>query len=258
MPGPRISIITAVFNARETIGDALDSVRSQSYPDVEYIVINGASDDGTSELLTARREQINVYVNEPDSGIYDALNKGIALATGDVIGFLHADDLFADPKVLELVAREFADESVDAVYGDLVYVSKDEPDKQIRYWRAGDYSPDRLRRGWMPPHPTLYLRRSVYERMGAFDTSFHIAADYDCMLRVLDSGKINCRYIPEVLVRMRMGGKSNRSFVNIMHKSFEDYRALKKNHMGGLYALFCKNMSKLPQFFLREGPRQQE
>lgn len=252
-----ITIITAVYNARETIEGALDSVRSQSYPDIEYIVVNGDSNDGTSELLESKREQIDTYLNESDKGIYDALNKGLALATGDVIGFLHADDLFAGPQVLDMVAKAFADERVDAVYGDLVYVRKTEPGKVIRYWRAGDYSLDKLRRGWMPPHPTLYLRRSVYQRLGGFDTSFHIAADYDCMLRVLSSKGIGCRYIPEVLVRMRVGGKSNRSFANIIRKSFEDYRALKKNHMGGLYALFSKNLSKLPQFFLREGDRQQ-
>jgi glycosyltransferase len=192
-----------------------------------------------------------VFVSEADQGIYDALNKGIALATGDVIGFLHADDLFADDAALAKVAEAFVDSSVDAVYGDLVYVSKSEPDKVIRYWKAGDYSLSKLKRGWMPPHPTLYVRRSVYERLGAFDTSLHIAADYDCMLRFLGPGKINCHYIPEVLVRMRLGGKSNRSLANIVQKSVEDYKALKQNKIGGAGALLWKNLSKLPQFFRR-------
>jgi len=247
----KISVITAVFNARETIDDTLDSVLGQCYPDVEFIIVNGDSNDGTTELLEAQKGHFDIYLNEPDNGIYDALNKGIAHATGDIVGFLHADDLFAANDVLARIAAGFSDPSVDAVYGDLTYVSKSEPGRVIRYWKAGNDSPDRLKRGWMPPHPTFYVRRSVYEKMGVFDTSFHIAADYDCMLRFLGVGKINCHYIPEVLVKMRVGGKSNRSLANILRKSAEDYRALKRNQIGGAGALLWKNMGKLPQFFRR-------
>ncbi|MCF7821237.1 MAG: glycosyltransferase [Mariprofundaceae bacterium] len=247
----KISVITAVYNARDTIGDAIDSVLGQSHPDVELIVIDGASTDGTCELLESYRDRLACFVSEPDRGIYDALNKGIAHASGEIVGFLHADDLFADEHALSKVAEQFSDASVDAVYGDLVYVNKAEPDRVIRYWKAGEFSSGKLKSGWMPPHPTLYVRRSIYEQLGSFDTSYHIAADYDFMLRVLGSEQFKCSYIPEVLVKMRVGGASNRSLKNILRKSYEDYKALKRNHVGGFFALIWKNLSKLPQFFNR-------
>jgi len=245
----KISVITAVYNAKETVREAIESVLSQDYADVELVVIDGASSDGTTELLESYREHIDIFISEPDHGIYDALNKGIKHATGDVVGFLHADDLFADETVLSKVAAAFASGDVDAVYGDLEYVSKDAPDKVIRYWQSGDFSRHRLKHGWMPPHPTFYVRRSVYQEHGGFDTSFRIAADYDCMLRFLGQARVKVAYIPAVLINMRLGGASNRSLGNIMRKMGEDYRALKQNGVGGLWALAWKNLSKLPQFF---------
>jgi len=247
----KISVITAVYNARETIADAIESVLAQDYADVELVVIDGASTDGTTELLETFRDRIDVFVSEPDQGIYDALNKGIQHATGDVVGFLHADDLFADDAALSRVATAFSVGSVDAAYGDLEYVSKAAPDHVVRYWHSGAYYVDKLKQGWMPPHPTFYVRRSIYEQHGSFDTSFHIAADYDCILRFLGRAKVKCRYIPHVMVKMRLGGESNRSVGNIIRKSKEDYRALKHNGVGGIRALVWKNISKLPQFFKR-------
>jgi glycosyltransferase len=244
----KVSIITAVFNRRDTIEDALDAVSRQDYAGIEHIVVDGASQDGTVEVLERRRSGIAVLVSERDDGIYDALNKGIGLATGDVIGFLHADDLFADVRVVSRVAAAFADPSVEAVYGDLDYVSRIDAQRVIRRWRAGTYSPRRLAWGWMPPHPTFYVRRSVYERLGGFDTRHRIAADYDCILRFLGRGGIVPAYIPEVLVKMRLGGESNRSVGNILRKSLEDYRALRVNGVGGVGALAWKNLSKLGQF----------
>jgi len=250
---PSISVITAVYNARGTIGETIASVLAQTYRNVEFIIVDGGSSDGTAEILKAQQDHFDVYISEPDDGIYDALNKGIKHARGDVIGFLHADDLFADEMVLSKIARAFSDHNCGAVYGDLVYVSKDESDKVIRYWQSGAYSADKLKHGWMPPHPTFYVRRSVYEQHGGFDISFRIAADYDCMLRFLWLAKIECVYIPATLVKMRLGGASNRSVENIIRKSREDYRALHHNRVGGLWALACKNFSKLPQFFKRQG-----
>jgi len=247
----KISVITAVYNAEETVAEAIESVLGQTHPDVELIVIDGGSTDGTIELLERYRDRIDVLVSEPDGGIYDALNKGIARASGDVIGFLHADDLYAGSEVVAQIAAAFAGTDADAVYGDLVYVSKAQPDRVIRYWQAGDFTIDKLKHGWMPPHPTFYLRRSHYEQQGGFDTAFRIAADYDCMLRMLGQPGFGCRYIPQVLVRMRVGGESNRSLANIIRKSREDYRALKQNGIGGVGALLWKNMSKLPQFLRR-------
>lgn len=230
---------------------ALDSAFGQKYPDVELVVVDGVSTDGTRELLEARHDRLGVFISEPDKGIYHALNKGIARASGEVIGFLHADDLFTDELVLQRVAAVFADPGVDVCYGDLVYVRRDDPDRVIRYWRAGEYRPERLRRGWMPPHPTFYVRRSLYEEHGLFDTSYRIAADYDCMLRLLSRLRGRVVYIPEVLVRMRVGGASNRSLANILRKSAEDYRAIQANGVGGLGTLVWKNLSKLPQFIQR-------
>lgn len=246
----KISVITAVFNNREHIADAIDSALGQSHSDVELIVIDGGSTDGTLEVLQTYADRIAVLVSEPDQGIYDALNKGLRLATGEVIAFLHADDVFADADSLARVASGFISDEIDAVYGDLVYVRRDNPQQVVRYWKAGSFTLGRLHSGWMPPHPAFYARRSVYERLGSFDTSYRIAADYDCMLRFLKSG-IRVAYVPQVLVKMRLGGASNRSLRNILQKSREDYRALRSNKVGGLPALLWKNFSKLPQFIKR-------
>lgn len=245
----KISVITAVFNNRDTIAEALDSVLGQTHGNIELIVIDGGSTDGTLQLLHSYGNRLAVLVSEPDQGIYDALNKGLRLATGDVVGFLHSDDLYANEQVLDRMANVFVDPRIEAVYGDLVYVSQDATDRVVRYWKSGAFTPQKLRRGWMPPHPTLYLRRTVYERLGLFDTDYHIAADYDFMLRFLGRDGVQAAYIPEVLVKMRLGGASNRSLGNLLRKSHEDYRALRANRIGGIVALAWKNLSKLPQFF---------
>jgi len=171
------------------------------------------------------------------------------MATGDVIGFLHADDMYADNRVIEKVASVMSKGNVDSCYGDLLYVDKDNIDGTIRYWRSREFSPDLLRKGWMPPHPTFFVKRTLYEQYGLFDTSFKIAADYELMMRFLSRHKISTCYIPEVLIKMRVGGASNRSIPNLIRKSSEDYRAMKMHDLGGLPTLFRKNLSKIPQFF---------
>jgi len=245
----KISVVTAVFNSVSTIDQAIRSVESQVGANVEHIVVDGASSDGTLAILLDRRESISVLVSEPDHGIYDALNKGIALATGDVVGFLHSDDLYADEHVLARIAAAFENSDVDAVYGDLDYVQRCRPDRVLRQWRSGMFSPRALSTGWMPPHPTLYLRRELYARLGNFDTAYRIASDYEFMLRLLSDPRVKVVYLPEVFVRMRMGGASNRSLSNILRKSREDYKALRSHRVGGLIALALKNFRKLPQFF---------
>lgn len=247
----KISIITAVRNSRATLADALDSALAQDHPDKELIVIDGASTDGTLEVLQRYAERLAHLVSEPDHGIYDALNKGLRLATGEVVGFLHADDRYADDRVLSRIAAALADLDVDACYGDLRYVRPDDPSRVVRHWRAGDYHRQHLAWGWMPPHPTFYARRAIYQRLGGFDTRYRIAADYDCLLRFLGVGSITCAYIPEVLIHMRVGGISNRSLRNVWQKSREDYQALRCNQVGGLGTLLLKNLQKLPQFFRR-------
>jgi glycosyltransferase len=244
---PVISVVTAVLNRAGTLAEALASVQAQQGVAVQHVVIDGASTDGGLELLRAQGDRIAVLVSEPDEGIYHALNKGLARATGDIIGFLHSDDVFAHDRVLARVMAAFADPAVEAAYGDLDYVTQDAT-RVLRRWRSGPYGRSRLARGWMPPHPAFFARRSVYERLGAFDTSFRIAADYDWLLRVLGSGAVHPAYIPEVLVKMRWGGASNRSLARLLRKSREDLLALRRHGIGGLGTLLLKNLSKLPQF----------
>lgn len=243
------TIITAVYNRADTVGQAVASVHSQTWPSVEHVVIDGASDDGTLEVLHAAGACIASLVSEPDKGIYDALNKGFRASTGDIVGLLHSDDAFADDDVLGRVVEAFDDPAIDGVYGDLDYVAKDDVSRVIRRWRSGEFDRRRLSLGWMPPHPTLFLRRSVIDQLGGYDTSYQIAADYDFILRYLGRDGIKLAYIPEVLVKMRVGGESNRSLSRIIRKSREDYRALRSNGVGGVGALIWKNLSKVKQFF---------
>jgi glycosyltransferase involved in cell wall biosynthesis len=244
-----ISIITAVFNRVATIGNAMDSVKRQTLADVEHLIIDGQSTDGTLEEIERNRTAAATLISEPDEGIYDALNKGMRMARGDILGLVHSDDFLAHDRVLERIAEAFADPSIDAVYGDLDYVAADNPNRIIRRWRAGTFMPRKLRLGWMPPHPTLFIRRRVVEAFGAYDTQYRIAADYDAILRWFGGG-IRATYIPEVLVKMRMGGESNRSLERILLKSREDLAALRKNKIGGIGTLALKNISKVPQFLM--------
>ena len=247
----KITIITAVYNREATVAGAIESVAGQTYPEIEHLIIDGGSTDGTlAAIETVRRAAMQV-VSEPDMGIYDALNKGFAMASGEVVGLVHSDDFLAHDEVIERVMAKFADPEVDAVYGDLDYVSAANPSKVVRRWKAGAFSPQKLRRGWMPPHPALFVRRRLWEQHGTFDTRYRIAADYDAILRWFGSDAIRAVYLPEVLVKMRTGGESNRSLGRILLKSREDHRALRANGMGGLGALAMKNLSKVSQLILR-------
>ncbi|MCW8194203.1 glycosyltransferase [Proteobacteria bacterium 005FR1] len=243
-----ISVVTATFNCASTLGDCLDSVAGQTWPNVEHLVIDGASNDTTLVLLESRRDQFAVLVSEPDGGIYDALNKGIGRATGDIVGFLHADDVYAGPDVLTHIAEAFSDPAVSAVYGDLQYVSKENTNQVVRRWESSPFSHKSLVRGWMPPHPTLYVRRSFYESIGGFDSRYRIAADYFSILQLFSRADFTAVYLPKVLVKMRVGGASNRSLRNIVRKSREDYDALRRSGVGGLGTLAWKNLSKVSQF----------
>lgn len=248
----RFSILTVTWNRAATLGDALDSLSAQTWADYQHIVQDGASTDGTLALLDSRPDPRREVVSARDGGIYDALNRALARVTGDVVGVLHSDDLYAHPAVLERVARRFAETGADAVYGNLDYVAADDPRRVIRHWRSGDYDPAKLRRGWMPPHPALFLRRSVIDRWGGYDTTYRIAADYDTILRYFGRGGISAAWLPEVLVKMRVGGESNRSLGRILRKSREDLRALRANGVGGIGTLAAKNLSKIPQFIVKD------
>ncbi|MEI6267760.1 MAG: glycosyltransferase family 2 protein [Methylococcaceae bacterium] len=244
----KISIITSVYNNQETIAEAMDSALSQTYADIEYIIIDGGSTDNTVNIIKSYQNRLAVFISEPDNGIYDGLNKGINLATGDVIGFLHSDDLYENNTVIEKVAKAFIENEIDSVYGNLTYVNKSDPTKVIRYWKSGDFTLKKLSCGWMPPHPTFFVKRAIYQQHGQFDTRFKIAADYDLMLRFLGKYKISTYYIPSVLIKMRAGGESNKSLKNAIRKSKEDLQAMKNNNMGGMVSLIIKNLSKLQQF----------
>lgn len=245
---PQISVITATWNCADTISDCLDSVASQTWVDTQHVVIDGASSDGTVDLLEARRGELAVLVSEPDRGIYDALNKGIERASGDVVGFLHADDVYADENVLADVAAAFENPSVQAVYGDLQYVQKQDTSRVFRHWRSAPFSANRLAWGWMPAHPTLYVRREWYHRIAGFDTRYRIAADYFSILQMFSHPDFQAVYLPRVMVKMRLGGESNRSLKNIVRKSREDLDALHRSGVGGVGALLWKNLSKVTQF----------
>ena len=243
----KVSIVTACFNNVDTIRNTIESVNTQSYPNIEHVFVDGLSKDNTLSLIRELSVRNKIVESESDNGLYDALNKGIRLATGDVIGFLHADDFYPSNDVVSKIAGAFNDPTVQAVYGDLEYVSKDNTDKVFRHWKAGLFTRAKLKRGWMPPHPTLYIRRDLYDRIGGFDTKYHIAADYDSILKVFSTPGLVSVYIPEVLVKMRTGGASNRSLSNIIRKSREDLDALRRSKVGGILTLLAKNFRKVGQ-----------
>ena len=247
----KISIITITFNSAKSLKRALESVQSQTYTDIEHIIVDGASTDGTKALIeTYAKAHKNVrWVSEKDKGIYDALNKGIRMATGDVIGFLHSDDVLYSADSLGQIATAFEDKDVDVVYGDLQYCHGE---KVVRRWKSNDFNPRALKYGWMPPHPTVYVRREVYQQVGEYDEWFRISADYDMMLRIFKAGYTS-HYIPEVLVSMEIGGASNKNTKARLSKTQEDYIVLKKNHVGaGYLTVACKQLRKLRQFLRKE------
>ena len=249
----KISVITICYNSESTIEETLTSVAGQTHPDIEHIIVDGCSTDSTMEIVERHRERLAIVVSAPDGGIWDAMNKGIALASGDVIGFLNSDDHFASPVELEFVARAFEDPAVDACHADLVYVAGGDPGRVVRYWKSGDYRQGQFRTGWMPAHPTFYVRRSVYRKFGGFDLQFPLQADFELSMRLLEVHRIRSVHIPRVLVRMRIGGASNNSLANILKGNLEAYRACLKHGLP-VTPLFMlrKILSRIPQFFSRQ------
>jgi len=242
----KITIITATFNNEKTIEQTLKSVAEQSYKNIEHIIIDGKSNDKTLKIVEKFRH-ISKVISEKDAGIYFALNKGLEKATGDIIGFLHADDFFASSTILENIADIFINKQADVVYSDLIYVQQNGKNI-VRYWKAGDFSKKKLKNGWMPPHPTFYAKKEIYNKLGFFNTKYMISADYDLMLRILKT-EPKIVYLPKVSVNMRIGGKSNKNLKLIFQKSKEDFMSIKANNIGGIFTLFNKNIRKLDQFF---------
>ena len=251
----KISIITVCFNSAATIRDTLESVNAQDHPDVEHVVIDGGSRDGTHELVQSHKRRPGAVVSERDRGIYDAMNKGLARATGEVIGLLNADDVLAHPGVLSLIARAFEDPAVDACYGDLDYYRPDWS-RVVRRWRSRPYAPGLALRGWMPAHPTFYLRAAHYRQHGGYDSSLRIAADFELCLRMLEVHRLRARHLPQVLVHMRTGGASNAGLRSIWRSNREASEALRRHgYPGGLWVIARKLASKLPQLLPRPAAR---
>ncbi len=227
---PRVSIVTVCFNSAACISDALRSVDCQSFADREHLIVDGGSTDETIEILQRSAHPTRRWVSEPDRGIYDAMNKGLALARGEIIGFLNSDDFYPRRDVLDRVDAAFRDPAVEAIYGDLCYVRQDEPSTVVRYWRSSSFEPGLFSKAWCPPHPTFFVRRSTYLRLGGYELRFPIAADMELMARYLEVHRVPVRHINEVLVHMRMGGTTNRSLKNILKQNREIWQAL--GHLG--------------------------
>ena len=250
----KISIITVVYNNEDYIQDAMNSVLSQEYNDYEYIIIDGGSTDDTVALISSTFKNYpkteTIFISEEDGGIYDAMNKGILLSSGDVVGLLNSDDIYADERVLGKVASIFTNTSIDLCYSDLVYVDKHDPNKVIRYWKSRNYEDGLFKKGWAPPHPTFFVRRKVYDKYGVFDLEFKLAADFELMVRFLEKYKIPSIYIPNVLVRMRLGGATNKNIINIIKQNIEIYHAGKKNniHVSMLSLVIYKGLNRMAQF----------
>lgn len=250
----KISIITTTYNSAATVKDTLLSLNEQTYHDIEHIIVDGASKDNTLEIVREYGKRIVKVISEPDKGIYDAFNKGIGVATGDVIGFVHSDDTLATSSTIQNIVQVFSSNDnknkVSGVFGNLVFIDK--TDKVVRSWISKPFDRNEVKKGWMPPHPTLFLRKEVYEKHGLFDISFKISGDYDFMLRVMKDENINLALLPEVITKMRVGGASTGNLKQLLNKSKEDMRALRNNEFKFPSKIVAvKIFKKLPQLIQR-------
>jgi len=245
----KVSIITTSYNSSETIKGTLESVASQStLSHIEHIIVDGGSSDDTLSIIDSF-PHVAKCISEPDKGIYDGMNKGIQLATGDVVGFLNSDDFFASSECVKLIIRAFQTTNKDAMYGDLFYVDQKDTDKITRKWFAGDYDKENFLTGWMPPHPTFYVKREMFDKYGLFNLELKSAADYELMLRFLYKHDLSIGYIQETLVKMREGGMSNRSIKNRLRANREDKRAWEINGLTPkFYTTYLKPIKKIKQF----------
>lgn len=245
----KVSIITVVYNGAEFIRDCIESILNQTYPAIEYIIVDGKSTDGTIDIVRSYGTKIARFISEPDKGLYDAMNKGIGLATGDVIGLLNADDFYRHNRVIENMVSTFERTDSDAVYGDMLYVERDNPQKLKRYWRSGWYSENAFLWGWMPGHLSFFAKRWLYERYGTFRLDMKSAADYELMLRFIHKNKAKLAYMDEVTIVMRAGGISNSSVQNRLRANREDRLAW---HLNGLtpyfFTFWLKPLRKLTQY----------
>jgi len=251
----KVSIVTITYNSEKTLEETINSVLSQSYKNIEYIIVDGNSSDKTIEIIKKYGDKISTFLSEPDDGIYDAMNKGIKLATGDVVGILNSDDIYFDDKVIEKVVKRFGfDEAkVDSVYGDLYYVEENDLEKVSRYWKSSPFKQGSFKKGWHPAHPTFFVRREVYEKYGYFDLNMKVSADFELMLRFLEKYTISTSYLPNVLVKMRLGGESNSSIQNIIKGNKSILKAFEKNgiEVNKFSYLFYRFVPKIIQVLKR-------
>ena len=247
---PKISIITVSFNSQSTIKQTIQSVDSQDYQNKEFLLIDGASADWTLDIISFLKDKINYFVSEKDNGIYDAMNKGIQAASGDIIGILNSDDFYSSNQVLSKVTKIFEETDCDCLYGDLVYVDKGDARNIVRYWKSGEFSKKKLRMGWMLPHPTFFVKKEIYEKYGLYNIKLKTAADYEMILRLLHNVSIKVEYLPEILIKMRIGGESNSSFINRLKGNYEDNLAWDMNNLRKPpFIRFLKPLRKIKQFF---------
>jgi glycosyltransferase involved in cell wall biosynthesis len=244
----KVSIITVSYNSEKTIEDTIKSVLAQDYPNIEYLIIDGASKDGTLQIVQKYQDKIANVVSEKDKGIYDAMNKGIALATGEIIGILNSDDFYADSTVISSIVAQFTP-TIDAVYADLVYVDANDTNRITRLWKSGNYNQGDFKKGWMPPHPTFFVKSECYQKYGNYSLQLKSAADYELMLRLIHKEQIKINYLPKVIVKMRTGGASNASLKNRIRANKEDRMAWRMNGLKpGFFTFVRKPISKIIQF----------
>jgi glycosyltransferase involved in cell wall biosynthesis len=248
----KVSIITITYNSAETVEDTIQSVLAQDYPNIEYIIVDGASKDDTLSIVNRYKDKIATIQSEPDKGIYDAMNKGVRLATGDLIGILNSDDFYADAHVISDIVKTVQSAGADGCYADLVYVDRNETSRVVRTWKSGEYRHGQFMRGWMPPHPTFFVKRTMYEAHGTYSLQLRSAADYELMLRFIHKHGIKVSYLPRVITKMRAGGQSNVTIKNRWRANREDRLAWKMNGLQpGFFTLMRKPLSKLIQFIKR-------
>lgn len=246
----KVSIITVTYNSVNTLNDTIQSVFNQTYSDIEYIVIDGNSSDGTIDVIRDNQNIVSKWVSESDQGIYDAMNKGLKMATGDIIGIINADDFYADERVVEDMVQLFKATNCDVCYADLDYVEENDLDRIQRKWKAGKYKEGSFYNGWMPPHPTVFIKKNVYEKYGNFNLELGTAADYEIMLRFIHKNNIKVEYLPRTLIKMRTGGASNATIFNRIKANSNDRKAWKVNNLKPrFYTLTLKPLRKITQFF---------
>jgi glycosyltransferase involved in cell wall biosynthesis len=239
----KISVITVTFNSAATLPAALCSVAEQTLSEVEHIIIDGASDDNTTEVVKLHGAHVAKFLSEPDSGIYDAMNKGLRLATGDVVGFLNADDRYADSGVLKRIYSAMSKEYLDVLFGDVAFFRGNDPQFIVRRYWSARFNPQRLAWGWMPAHPGFFMRREIYQRIGSFRTDYRIAGDFEMMIRIFQDPRVRFRHTPDILVLMRSGGVSNAGWRNLITLNSEVLRACREN---GIQTNMLKVLSKYP------------